>query len=83
MVGRKTQKIPTKFCHGNSDDVVSQRHERIGTAMIYKHLDEKEVAVGVHSPYRNLTISKYVRDETDAINQNDIWHCVKSVTTAL
>jgi hypothetical protein len=51
--------------------------------MIYKHLDEKRVGVGVHSHDRNLSINKYVREETDAINQNNTWHCVKLVKTAL
>jgi hypothetical protein len=41
------------------------------------------IAVGVHCHDRNLSINKYVREETDAINQNDTWHCVKSVKTAL
>jgi hypothetical protein len=31
----------------------------------------------------NLSINKYVREETDAINQNDTWHCVKSMKTPL
>ncbi|CAC5390215.1 unnamed protein product [Mytilus coruscus] len=31
----------------------------------------------------NLSINKYIREETDAINQNDTWHCVKAVKTAL
>jgi hypothetical protein len=46
-------------------------------------LDEKGVAVGVHCHDRNLSINKYVREETNARNQNDTWHCVKLVKTAL
>ncbi|CAC5400295.1 unnamed protein product [Mytilus coruscus] len=61
-----------------ADDVVSQRHERIGTDRVYTYLAEKEVAVGVHCHDRNLSINKYIREETDAINQNDTWHCVKA-----
>jgi hypothetical protein len=48
------------------DDVVSQRHERIDTDRIYRHMDETGVAVGVHCHDRNLSINKYVREETDA-----------------
>jgi hypothetical protein len=54
-----------------------------GTDRIHKHLDEKGFAVGVHCHYRNLSINEYVREETDAINQNDTWHCVKSMKTPL
>ena len=82
-IGEKTHKVLSCQHVTKGDDVVSQRHERIGTDRIYKHLDEKGVAVGVHCHDRNLSINKYVREETDAINQNDTWHCVKSVKTAL
>lgn len=66
-----------------SMDPVSQRHERIGTEQVYDFLHSKDMLVNVHCHDRNLSINKYVREGTEAINQNDVWHCVKSVKTAL
>ena len=82
-IGEKTHKVLSCQHVTKGDDVVSQRHERICTDRIYRHLNETGVAVGVLCHDRNLSINKYVREETDAINQNDTWHCVKSVKTAL
>ncbi|CAG2203831.1 unnamed protein product [Mytilus edulis] len=64
-------------------DPVSQRHERLGTEKIFNYLHENDVTVNVHCHDRNLSINKYVRENTEAINQNDVWHCVKSVKSAL
>ena len=82
-VGEKTHKVLSCQHITKGDDVVSQRHERIGTERIYEYLAEKEVAVGVHCHDRNLSINKYIREETDATYQNDTWHCVKAVKSAL
>ncbi|CAC5384549.1 unnamed protein product [Mytilus coruscus] len=81
-IGEKTHKVLSCQHVTKADDVVSQRHERIGTNRVCTYLAEKE-AVGVHCHDRNLSINKYIREETDAINQNDTWHCVKAVKTAL
>jgi hypothetical protein len=54
------------------DDPVSQRHEKVGTERIYHHLQEKGVAITVHTHDRNLSIGH-------TINQNDTWHGVKSI----
>lgn len=66
-----------------SDDVISQRHEKLGTEKIYKHLKDQEVNIGVHAHDRNLSINKFIREECDSESQNDTWHAVKSMKAAL
>ncbi len=82
-IGDQTHKVLTCQHVTKADDIVSQRHEKIGTERVYRYFEEEEVSVGVHCHDRNLSINKYVREETNATNQNDVWHCVKSVKTAL
>ena len=41
-----------------NDDHVSQRHERLGTEMLYQNLDIKQnVSVAVHTHDRNMAIN--------------------------
>ncbi|CAC5364483.1 unnamed protein product [Mytilus coruscus] len=68
-IGEKTHKVLSCQHVTKDDEVVSQRHERVGTDRVYTYLAEKEVAVVVHCHDRNLSINKYIREETDAINQ--------------
>lgn len=82
-IGEKSHKVLSCQHVTKADDIVSQRHEKIGTERIYNYLEEENVDVSVHCHDRNLSINKYVREETLATNQNDVWHCVKSVKTAL
>ena len=82
-IGDKTHKVLRCEHVTKTMDPVSQRHERMGTEKIYNYLHEKDVEVNVHCHDRNLSINKYVRDSTEAVNQNDTWHCVKSVKSAL
>lgn len=82
-IGDKTHKVLRCEHITKAMDPVSQRHERHGTERIYDYLNEKDVKVNVHCHDRNLSINKFVREQTEAQNQNDTWHCVKAVKTAL
>lgn len=82
-IGEKSHKVLVCEHVTKTMDPVSQRHERLGTERIYDYLNEKEVKVNVHCHDRNLSINKFVRELTEAQNQNDTWHCVKSVKAAL
>ncbi|CAC5383448.1 unnamed protein product [Mytilus coruscus] len=82
-IGEKTHKVISCEHVTKTMDPVSQRHERLGTEKIFNYLHENDVTVNVHCHDRNLSINKYVRENTEAINQNDVWHCVKSVKSAL
>lgn len=50
---------------------------------IYQHIQNQHVTVGVHAHDRNLSINTFIREECDSETQNDTWHAVKSVETAL
>ncbi|KAK3083302.1 hypothetical protein FSP39_018873 [Pinctada imbricata] len=80
-LGDKTHKVISCQHITKSDDRVTQRHEKIGTKKIYEDLQSNDVSVGVHD--RNLSVNKFIRDETDATNQNDTWHCIKSLKVRL
>ncbi|KAK3091924.1 hypothetical protein FSP39_023755 [Pinctada imbricata] len=82
-LGDKTHKVISCQHITKSDDRVTQRHEKIGTKKIYEDLQSNDVSVGVHVHDRNLSINKFIRDETDATNQNDTWHCIKSLKVRL
>ncbi|CAC5419660.1 unnamed protein product [Mytilus coruscus] len=82
-IGEKTHKVISCEHVTKTMDPVSQRHERLRTEKIFNYLHENDVTVNVHCHDRNLSINKYVRENTEAINQNDVWHCVKSVKSAL
>ena len=82
-IGEKTHKVIRCEHVTKTMDPVSQRHERLGTEKIYNYLHDKDVTVNVHCHDRNLSINKFIRENTEATNQNDTWHCVKSVKTAL
>lgn len=64
-------------------DPVSQRHEKTWNRNGLRYLHEHDVNVYIHCHDRNVSINKYVRENTEAMNQNDIWHCVKLVNIAL
>ncbi|CAC5420412.1 unnamed protein product [Mytilus coruscus] len=71
-----------KNAKDTTDDFVSQRHEKLGTQRIYQYLDDNDVKVGIHSHDRNMSINKFVRD-SDVVNQNDSWHGIKAVKSAM
>jgi len=66
-----------------TDDLVTQRHEKIGTERIYSYMDENDPNIGIHCHDRNLSINKFIRERTDSVNQNDTWHCMKAMETSL
>ena len=47
--------------------------------MVYKYQDSKDVPVQIHTHDRNLTINKFVCEQSDALNQNDAWHGIKGL----
>jgi hypothetical protein len=62
----------------HSDDIVTQRHERLGTEKVYDYLDSQDVSIRVHTHDRNMAVNKFVR-ESGPKNQNDCWHGAKSL----
>ncbi|CAG2188781.1 unnamed protein product [Mytilus edulis] len=66
-----------------SQDKVAQRHERLGTQIIYENLENKNVSIKIHAHDRNLAVNKFVRDTQFTVNQNDLWHAVKAVKKAV
>ncbi|CAC5378964.1 unnamed protein product [Mytilus coruscus] len=82
-IGEKTHKVLKCEHVTKAHDIVSQRHEKVGTVRIYQYMKDKDVRVGVHCHDRNLSINKYIREETETLNQNDTWHCVNAKKTAV
>ena len=82
-IGDNTHKVISCQHVTKTDDPVSQRHEKLGTERIYQHLRDQNVAVGIHTHDRNLSINKYIREECESVNQNDTWHAIKSVKSSL
>ncbi|CAC5381790.1 unnamed protein product [Mytilus coruscus] len=82
-IGKKIHKILKCEHITKSDDSVSQRHEKMGTQLIYQYLEEQDVQVNVHSHDRNLSINKLVKNKGIITNQNDPWHAIKKVKVAM
>ena len=67
-----------------NDGHVSQRHETLGTEMLYQNLDKQNVSVAVHTHDRNMAINKYIRDfQKLTTGQNDTWHSAKVLKKAV
>lgn len=64
-------------------DRVAQRHERLGTEIIYNNLADKNVSIKIHAHDRNMAVNKFVKDTHFTTNQNDLWHAVKAVKEAI
>lgn len=64
-------------------DRVAQRHERLGTEIIYNNLADKNVSIKIHAHNRNMAVNKFVKDTHFTTNQNDLWHAVKAVKEAI
>ena len=82
-IGEQTHKVLKCEHVTKTDDLVTQRHEKIGTQRIYSYMDEHDTKIGIHCHDRNLSINKFIRESTDSVNQNDTWHCVKAMKTSL
>lgn len=78
-IGEKTHRVIKCENVTKQDDIVSQRHEKIGTERIYKYLEDQGIAINVHIHDRNLSINKFVKDLRGPVNQNDSWHGVKPI----
>ncbi|CAC5425345.1 unnamed protein product [Mytilus coruscus] len=70
-IGEKMHKVLKCEHVTKADDFVSQRHEKHGTQRIYKYLEDNDVKVGIHS------------HDSDGVNQNDSWHGIKAVKSAM
>ncbi|CAC5422053.1 unnamed protein product [Mytilus coruscus] len=81
--GMQTYKVLKCEHVTKAHDIVSQCHEKVGTVSIYQYMKDKDERVGVHCHDRNLSINKNIRKETETLNQNDTWHCVKAMQTAM
>ena len=62
---------------------VSQRHEKYGTELIYENFASKDVTIKIHSHDRNLSINHLIKDKEETINQNDLWHAVKTIKKSI
>ncbi|CAG2202776.1 unnamed protein product [Mytilus edulis] len=82
-LGEKTHKVMDCEHITKSQDKVAQRHERLGTQIIYENLENKNVSIKIHAHDRNLAVNKFVRDTQFTVNQNDLWHAVKAVKKAV
>ncbi|CAC5410086.1 unnamed protein product [Mytilus coruscus] len=85
-IGEKTHKVLKSEHVTKAHDIVSQCHEKVGIVRIYQYMKDKDVhnvRVGVHCHDRNLSINKNIREETETLNQNDTWHCLKAMKTAM
>jgi hypothetical protein len=82
-IGKKAHQVVGCAHITKCEDPVTQRHEAIGTRIIYNELDASSIDVNVHVHHRNLAINKIVKDRPTTQNQNDTWHSIKSVKSAL
>ena len=61
---------------------------KLSAQKIYKHfdqcLDDCGVDIGVHCHYRNLSVTKIIReDHLENVNQYHTWHAMKALTMAM
>ena len=82
-IGDKMHKVLKCEHVTKADDKVSQRHEKLGTERIYQYLEQKYIQVNVHTHDRNLGINKFVKDRENTVNQNDPWHAIKKLKSAM
>jgi hypothetical protein len=82
-IGEKTHKVLKCEHVAKTDDLVTQKNEKIGTERIYSYMDEHDSKIGIHCHDRNLFINKFIRESTNSVNQIDTWHCVKAMKTSL
>jgi len=82
-IGEKSHQVIHHAHVTKKDDPVSQRHEKLGTQWAYGYLSSKDVNIKIHTHDRNMSINKFVRESEPVINQNDVWHSVKSLKKAV
>ena len=78
-IGEKSHKVLNCVHITKVDDVVSQRHEKLGTKRLHTYFESKDVSINVHTNDRNMTIIKLMRNQGYIVNQNDSLHGVKIV----
>ena len=57
---------------------MSQRHEKVGTTRAYQNFEAKQVPINIHTHDRNGSVNKMANEHPYIVNQNDVWHAVKS-----
>ena len=82
-IGENMHKVIDCVHVTKGDDPISQRHEKFGTERIYETLQTQNVPIKVHAHDRNLSINKLVKDTGYTVNQNDLWHAVKSLKKSI
>ena len=82
-LGCNTHKVVRHEHVTRADDRVAQRHELIGTKRIYGFIEDQGYTVNIHVHDRNMSINKWIRENTNSTNQNDTWHGVKSLKIGL
>jgi hypothetical protein len=84
VIGDQSHRVLQHIHITKADDHCTQRHEKLGTERMYEYFEQKGVSVRTHAHDRNMSINKYVRDnQVLTTNQNDPWHCIKSLKTAV
>ncbi|CAC5400512.1 MRC [Mytilus coruscus] len=79
-IGEKTHKVLNCEHVTKAHDIVSQGHEKVETVRVYQYMKDKDVRVGVRCHDGNLSIKI---EEIETLNQNNTWHCVKAMKTAM
>ena len=82
-IGDQSHKVLDCIHVTKQQDPVSQRHEKYGTELIYENFASKDVTIKIHSHDRNLSINKLIKDKEETINQNDLWHAVKTIKKSI
>ena len=82
-IGEKSHNFMNCVHITKTDNVVSKRHEKLGTEKLYAYFDSKDVSLNVHTHDRNMTINKLVKTQGYTVNQNDSWHGVKTIKKAM
>ena len=60
------------------DDLVSQRHEKLGVKIMYDEFTRHNITVDIHVLDNNALINKAIRDKSSGIrNCNERWHATK------
>ncbi len=78
VIGEHSHKVLQHEHVTKMDDPVTQRHEALGTERCLNQFLHQDVPVKMWIHDRNPTVNKNIRN-ADIINQNDLWHGIKSL----
>ena len=63
VIGDQSHKVLECVHVTKQQDPVSQRHEKVGTEVIYNNFTSEDVTIKIHSYDRNLSINKFMGEE--------------------